>query len=92
MIDKNGDHRRHYRQSRTGDCAPVELHACSRFRNENKSGSVTISCFSGGLSCFIPNKRLTGPVLLSDSLDRMLSIADATGFHAQMLALDFAGA
>jgi hypothetical protein len=33
-VDKDGDQSRRCRQSRTGDCAPVELHACSRSPRE----------------------------------------------------------
>jgi hypothetical protein len=59
------------------------------FPPENKSWSLTVSCFSGGLSGCILKNRLTEPVRLSDLLDRMLSIADGTGFHVRMLALEF---
>src|ERR1700691_1144904 len=59
------------------------------FPHENKSRSMTISCISGGLSCFIPKKRLTEPMRLFDLLDRMIVIAGGTGFHAPVLALKF---
>src|ERR1700733_14559806 len=62
------------------------------FPHKHKSGRVTISCFSAQLSGSIPNKRLTGPQRLSDLLDRMISIADGTGFHIHVLALDFGSA
>jgi hypothetical protein len=53
---------------------------------------MTISCFSAQLSGSIPNKQLNEWMRLSASLDRMISIADGTGFHIHVLALDFASA